>query len=164
MSGRARVDVFLVPGELTIHTTPTNVKTILGSCVAVCLWDEVRHIGGVNHFLLPVPNPQDVADNRFGSIATPRLIQALCRRGATTSALRAAVVGGGKPVRALSDTTVSDDNVAVAQRILAQFGIRVVRQETGGAYGRKLLFNTHTGGLLIRLLHGCPNEGGASRP
>lgn len=141
-----------------MHTTPANVKTILGSCVGVCLCDSPRHIGGVNHFLLATPGPNDAPDNRFGAVATPRLIQELVRHGARTPNLRAAVIGGGRPVSALQSAAVGDENVAVALAVLREHRIRVIRQETGGDHGRKLLFNTSSGKLIVRRIGGSPRE------
>lgn len=158
MSRRLHADVFLVPGDLTVHTAPANVKTILGSCVGVCLWDPIRHFGGVNHFLLATPRSDDPPDNRFGAVATPRLIQELVRHGAQVPDLRAAVIGGGRPVSALQSTTIGEENVAVALAVLRAHHIRVVRRETGGTHGRKLLFNTFSGELVVRPLGGWPRE------
>jgi chemotaxis protein CheD len=153
---RRHVDVFLCAGQLAVHAVPVTIKTILGSCVAVCLWDRQRRIGGVNHFLLPRPGPGDVPDLRFGSVATVRLIEELCHAGATLSGLEAAVVGGGSPLPAIKLAAVGCDNVAVALAVLHSRRIAVVRQDTGGAYGRKLLFDTRTGELLVRRLRGVP--------
>lgn len=155
---RARVDVFLTPGRLTVHTTPTFVKTILGSCVAVCLWTRHRRVGGINHFLLPAPAQHDIPDDRFGTIATAELIQRVLRRGVSAAEIRAAVIGGGHPVSALEAATVGDDNTSVALAVLRDHRIHVSRRETGGAHGRKLLFNTATGDLLVRPLRGWPRS------
>jgi chemotaxis protein CheD len=161
---RPRVDVFLAPGDLTVHVGPVQVKTILGSCVAVCLWDAARGVGGVNHFLLPRPGQGDVADNRFGAVATRRLIEEVCAAGARRAALQAAVVGGGRPMSTITVGAVGDLNTAVALVVLREHGIRVVRQETGGAHGRKLLFNTQTGALLVRRVRGWAEVHGGGGP
>jgi chemotaxis protein CheD len=151
---RARVDVFLTPGKLAASTDALCIKTIVGSCVAVCLWDRLRKAGGVNHYLLPVPGPGDASDERFGSVAILRLVDRLAGLGCRRRDLLAAVVGGGHPVSTLKSATVGDDNVNVGLTLLRQLDIRVTRQETGGAHGRKLLFNTATGQLRVRSLRG----------
>ena len=153
---RRRVDVFLVPGELTVHKTAVNVKTIVGSCVAVCLFDRQAHVGGVNHYLLPHPSPGDPPDTRFGDVAIARLIEKMCQAGGVVRRLAAAVIGGGHPVSAMGGLAVGDANVHVALEVLRARGISVRRQETGGDHGRKLLFNTHTGELLVRDLRSWP--------
>lgn len=162
-SPRRRVDVFLAPGELTVHTRPANVKTILGSCVAVCVCDPVARVGGVNHFLLARPGSDDYADTRYGCVATPRLIECVCQAGATRHRLQAAIIGGAHPLvtngacggPAAPDRVthaIGAENTAVALALLAAAGVHVVHQDTGGPCGRKLLFNTGTGELLVRKL------------
>jgi chemotaxis protein CheD len=149
---RMPVDLYLSPGDLTVRVQPANVKTILGSCVAVCLWDPDRRIGGVNHYLLPIPVGEGTPDNRFGLIAIPALVSGLTRHGATAATLRAAIVGGGHPAGAVASTHIGDLNAALADTLLGQCGILVVTRHTGGGFGRKLLFNTGTGELIVRRL------------
>jgi chemotaxis protein CheD len=146
--------VFLAPGELIVRSEPTCVKTIVGSCVAVCLWDSAAGVGGVNHFLLPAPGPNDPPDDRHCSVATPRLVDELVRAGGDMERTVASVVGGGHPVSAIRTGAVGDANVDAAISVLGQRGIGIVRQETGGAHGRKLLFNTSTGELIVREVRG----------
>jgi chemotaxis receptor (MCP) glutamine deamidase CheD len=74
-------DIFLAPGELVVCRDAVRIRTILGSCIAVCLWDRRRRVGGVNHYLLPRPTDGKTCDNRFGSVAIPRLIAGVCRAG-----------------------------------------------------------------------------------
>ena len=44
---------FLHPSAIYASKEPTAVSTILGTCVAVCLYDPVLHIGGINHYIMP---------------------------------------------------------------------------------------------------------------
>lgn len=151
-AARRRVDLFLAPGQLTVQTRPVCIKTVVGSCVAVCLWDAAVRVGGLNHYLLARPAAHEVPDSRYGNFATPLLLDRMCRAGADPATMEAAVVGGGHPIENLKDTRIGEANTAVALEILAARGVRVVRQDTGGRYGRKLLFDTGTGKLLVRSL------------
>lgn len=149
---RRHVDVFLAPGQLAVYTRPVRIKTIVGTCVAVCLWECQLRIGGVNHFLLARPVPSDTPDARYGSVAMAQLIQRMCRAGARAERLEGSVIGGGQPVDAIPDTSIGDQNAGLAMAVLREHRIRVVRQDTGGRFGRKLLFNTGTGELIVRRL------------
>lgn len=155
-AARRRVDLFLSPGQLTVQTRPMCIKTVVGSCVAVCLWDREACAGGLNHYLLARPGLQESPDARFGSFAIPLLIDRMCRAGADPGRMEAAVVGGGHPVQSLRDTRIGENNTAIALQVLAARGIRVARQDTGGGYGRKLLFDTGTGELVVRSLRERP--------
>lgn len=148
---RQRVDIFLAPGELGVYARPLNVKTVLGSCIAIALWDASRRVGGLNHYLLPTPVGVD-GGTRFGSVACRELVERMRAAGCEPTKLWAAVVGGGAPVGRDDDASVGAANTRVALAALAEHGIRVRRQETGGAFGRKLLLNTGDGTLWIRRL------------
>lgn len=147
-------DVFLAPGELVVVRSATNIRTIVGSCVAVCLWDVHRRVGGLNHYLLPRPLPGQTGDNRFGSVAIVHLIEEVCAAGGRPAGLQAAVVGGGSPLASITVGAVGDDNTAVALEVLNAYQIPVVRQETGGNHGRKLTFNPYTGELTVSIVRG----------
>ncbi len=155
MNRRRRLaDVFLAPGELAVRADSVHVRTILGSCVAVCLHDRKVAVGGVNHFLLPSPREADVADTRFGDVATETLIEQMLSAGASQARLLASVIGGGRPISNLTVGAVGDDNTAIAMKVLRRHGIRVIRQDTGGDHGRKLLFHTGTGELVVHRVRG----------
>jgi len=147
-------DVFLAPGELVVVRSPANIRTVVGSCVAICLWDGRRRVGGLNHYLLPRPLPGQTGDNRFGSVATLRLIEEVCAAGGRRASLQAAVVGGGSPLAGVTVGAIGDDNTVVALETLHAYQIPVVRQETGGHHGRKLTFNPYTGELTVSVVRG----------
>src|SRR5438132_1489223 len=88
-------------GEVTIHIggvyaseRPTIIKTLLGSCVAVCLHDPERAVGGMNHFMLPRGDGDDAEAGRFGVHAMDLLIGAIMKAGGDRRRLVAKVFGG----------------------------------------------------------------------
>ncbi|HEU4887495.1 MAG TPA: chemotaxis protein CheD, partial [Thermoanaerobaculia bacterium] len=76
--------VYLHPGQIYVTGETVLVSTILGSCVAVCLWDPVASIGGMNHFLLPHGPSSNANDLRYGNTAMQRLLTAIVAKGAAT--------------------------------------------------------------------------------
>jgi chemotaxis protein CheD len=133
---------------------PALVTTILGSCVAVCLWDEVAGAGGMNHYLLPEGSGTDADALRFGSVATEALIDRLLRLGAQRGRLRAKVFGGARISASFKGQTphLGATNVARALEVLAREGLRVDARDTGGERGRKLLFQTDDGVAWVKEL------------
>ncbi|MBV8547532.1 MAG: chemotaxis protein CheD, partial [Acidobacteria bacterium] len=66
--------VYLYPGQVVTASQPLLVSTILGSCIAVCLWDDTARIAGINHYLLPSDPLRWQSDLRYGNVAIDRLI------------------------------------------------------------------------------------------
>ncbi|HEY2512561.1 MAG TPA: chemotaxis protein CheD [Polyangiaceae bacterium] len=147
LDDRRRQAVQLYPGQLFASASPSVVTTILGSCVAVCLWDATRGIGGMNHFMLPDPVGTAKHSPRFGVVACARLIEELVALGSDRRTLEAKVFGGACVIRSLSTSGVhlGLKNVAVARAVLEQHHIPIAAEETGGTHGRKLVFLTDTG-------------------
>ncbi len=143
---------FLYPAALYASSEPTTVSTILGSCVAVCLWDRRLGIGGINHFMLPLWNGQGLASPKYGNIAIEKLVARLEALGSQPNRLVAKVFGGGAVIETGSHFHIGDRNVALAMESLRELGIPVVAQSVGGSNGRKLEYDTETGAARQRYI------------
>lgn len=143
---------YLQPGFLHVARA-TTITTILGSCVAVCLWDASRRTGGMNHFLLPRGAASPESEGRFGETAVPRLIEQLIDAGAGPGRLEAKIFGGACIAAALQrQDHLGLKNVDIAVQILDQSGIAIVAMDVGGTRGRKVLFHTGDGTVLVKYL------------
>jgi chemotaxis protein CheD len=129
----------VVQGEYHISGDPNDMlTTLLGSCVAACLYDPVAKVGGMNHFLLPGTTDGGNSGLRYGAYAMELLINSLLKHGASRNGLRAKLFGGAKMNG--SSGTIGADNAAFARWFLESEGIAIVGQDLGGARGRKLRF------------------------
>lgn len=143
------VRAYLAPGRLYASGEDAQVTTILGSCVAVCIWDAQAQVGGVNHFLLPSGGP---ASPRFGDSAVALLIGRLLELGAHRGRLSAKVFGGACVLEAFraDEWSLGARNVEMAREQLVAAGIPVVGEDVGGDRGRKLVFHVRTGAAWVR--------------
>jgi chemotaxis protein CheD len=152
VAGDELANVYLFPGRIFASAEPVVVSTILGSCVAVCLWDPEAGIGGINHFLLPANPAHGSSDLRYGNTAMMRLLEAMLDRGATTRRLVAKIVGGASVLEAFSASrrSIGEQNVIVAREFLKRIEIHIAGDQTGGRRGRKLLFHTGNGSAYVK--------------
>ncbi len=139
----------IVQGEHHVAKDPeVMLTTILGSCVAACLYDPVAALGGMNHFLLPGDRPgldtsQGGGAMRYGAYSMELLVNGLLREGAQRQRLRAKLFGGARMLKGLTD--VGDANAAFAERFLLQEGINLVGGSLRGDRGRRIQFWPATG-------------------
>ncbi|WP_075603326.1 chemotaxis protein CheD [Saccharicrinis aurantiacus] len=143
---------FLYPSSLFVSKEPYLVKTILGSCVAICLWDSRLRIGGINHYMLPTWNGNDLASPKYGNVATDKLIDRLVFHGSRIQDLQAKIFGGGEMMESNTKTLIGERNIRLARIILEERGIPIVASSTGGKRGRKIIFFTDTGEVRHKLL------------
>jgi chemotaxis protein CheD len=142
---------YLFPGALFIDPRPHLVTTVLGSCVSVCLWDSVLRVGGINHYLLPLWNGEGLSTPKYGNIAIEKLITGMQHLGCNKKQLIAKVFGGAALWQHQSGLLrVGDRNVALARDILQEHKIPIVGSDLLGEQGRKLIFNTESGSVLMR--------------
>jgi len=146
-----RPQVYLHAGQLASASRPTAVVTVLGSCVAVCLYDPVARVGGANHFLLP-HHVERERSPRFGTVAVPELVAAVVRAGASRNALVAKVFGGASVLGGTQGRRLGEENATLALRLLEEAHIQVLDRDLGGTRGRKLVFLTDTGTVWVRQL------------
>lgn len=142
MKMEATLTVHVLQGENQVSDRPdTMMTTVLGSCVSACLYDPVRRIGGMNHFLLP--DGAGSPDLPHASAAMERLLNALIKQGARRDRIEAKLFGGARMLAGLPD--VGRRNGDAALSFLRSEGIALRAQSLGGAQARRVRFWPTTG-------------------
>ncbi len=148
----SRHPVAVVQGEFKISSDPELLlSTILGSCVAVCLHDPVRKVGGMNHFLLPFG--QEEGTNRpvrYGLFAMEMLINSLMKEGAKKAHLQAKIFGGARISADLRD--IGQTNAIFARDFLVNEGIKCLAESLGGTNARRVVYQPGTGNARMLLV------------
>jgi len=145
---------------------PEILTTILGSCIACCLYDPVARVGGMNHFLLaePAAGSGTVADQNYGVYLMELLINQMMTGGGVKSRMKAHIYGGGNMHAGM--TRIGDVNAWFARSFLAAEGIPLVREETGGEWARRVEFDPMLGRTRCRIVApgAVPAERAVARP
>ena len=143
--------VTVIQGEFQVSRDPDVIlSTILGSCVAVCLFDPEAHIGGMNHYLLPGTEGADSGNKRYGVNAMELLINELQKNGASRERLQAKLFGGAVINQGSRD--IGGANVAFGKEFLEHEGIICLSESTGGTQARRLHFAPHSGAARMMIV------------
>jgi chemotaxis protein CheD len=142
--------VKVLPGEFFVSDEDMLIVTTLGSCIAACLWDRERHIGGMNHFMLPDGGDSDCG--RYGSFAMELLINHLLKRGASRSTLEAKVFGGGAVIASMTSINVGERNTHFVLDYLRTERIPVVSKDVLDVCARKVCLLPASGKALVKRL------------
>ena len=147
--------IMLRAGEYYASKNGEILLTILGSCIAACIYDQKKKIGGMNHYLLPsMIRPDEIITSeagRYGIYAMELLIGELIKYGAKRQNLAAKIFGGANVLEfRKTDGDVTGSNIRFAKKFLELEGIPLQKQDLGGYKGRKILFFTDTAKVLLK--------------
>jgi chemotaxis protein CheD len=139
----AERNVTVIQGTFHVARDPAVVlSTVLGSCVAVCLFDPVARVGGMNHFLLAAGGT-GTGDVRYGVHAMELLINELIKLGAGKRSLMSKAFGGATMLANLTD--IGAANAEFARRFLQREGIPILSESLGDDHARRVRFRPTTG-------------------
>jgi len=148
--------VKVLPGEYFVSSDDLMVMTVLGSCIAACIWDARARSGGMNHFMLPDGDSLE-GGGRYGSYAMELLINQLLKSGARRESMQAKVFGGAQVMAGFTSMNVGERNTQFVLDYLATERIPVVSQDVLDIHPRKVCFFPVTGKALVkRLAHAHP--------
>ena len=136
----------IVQGDYAVSTVDgTVISTVLGSCVAACIYDPVAKVGGMNHFLLPGNPDRDGSDQsrRYGVYLMEKLLNALFAKGAMRNRLQVKLFGGARVLDARSDAGAKNSEFATT--FVQNEGLTLVSTSLGGFQGRRIEFEPCTG-------------------
>lgn len=142
----------LLPADYVVTDRPLALVTLLGSCVAACLYDPAISVGGMNHFMLPGGAGNDATCARYGVNAMELLINDLLKRGARRPRLLAKVFGGGNVLSGFHSDPIGSRNARFVLEYLAAERIPVMAQDLGDIHARKVCFFAQSGRTLVRRL------------
>lgn len=125
------------------------MSTILGSCVATCLYDPVARVGGMNHYLLAKPVAETTClDHSYGLFLMELLINEMLKLGADKSRMKARIYGGANMSASLG--SIGSVNAQFARQFLSDEAIPTVFEDLEGNCARRVDFRPSTGQVRAR--------------
>ncbi|NBW79598.1 MAG: chemoreceptor glutamine deamidase CheD [Betaproteobacteria bacterium] len=143
--------VKVLPGEYFVSNEDLVIMTVLGSCIAACMWDGPAKVGGMNHFMLPEGEGME-GFGRYGSYAMELLINEMLKMGARRETMQAKIFGGAAVMAGFTTMNVGERNTKFVKDYLATERIPVVSQDVMDVQPRKVCFFPVTGKALVKRL------------
>ena len=138
-------------GEAGIGQHDDVLFTILGSCIAIMLFDKKYHIGGLAHIMLGQSQEDGLLKPaKYADTAVPYLIRLMARQGAAPHRLKTAKIAGASEMFPTNDRqSISKMNIKAVRHVLQQHQIRITAEDLGGNKGRQIQFDTKTGRVSV---------------
>lgn len=139
--------------QIRYSSSPMVLRTILGSCVGICIYDRVKKIGGMAHVLLPTSQKGQINPEKYADTAVPLLVRELLKEGARKENLSAKITGGASMFKFGSNIAlgqIGDRNVEQTKAELQKLGIPIVVEDVGGSLGRVIDFYLADGRMKVK--------------
>lgn len=139
--------------QIKIANGPAVLRTILGSCVGICIYDRMKKIGGLAHILLPVDTSNGTTVEKFAETAIPYMVQMLLKEGAKKEFMSAKIAGGASMFKfeaSVSLGQIGERNIEETKKMLAKLQIPLLEEDTGGSAGRVIDFFLDDGHLKVK--------------
>ncbi|MBI5055752.1 MAG: chemotaxis protein CheD [Nitrospirae bacterium] len=163
-----QLHIRIKPGEYLASRQSVIISTVLGSCVAACLYDPVQKVIGMNHFLLSNRRyarnmPYYVTEaGRYGIHAMEILINEMLKLGARRENLRAKAFGGASLFQPSGEAgnffCVGEVNSKFIREFLETEGVPLVTSDLGGDRGRAIHFHYDDFSVYVRKIQKTVNK------
>ncbi|MGF1766617.1 chemotaxis protein CheD [Enterovibrio makurazakiensis] len=164
--GKQMMMVKIQPGEVYVTSERELIATGLGSCISACVWDPFIELGGMNHFMLPFGDSDNIEGwdptqwrsnaARYGNYAMELLINTMIQQGAVKSRLRVKLFGGGTVMG--KQANIGEKNIAFIRNYVQSEGLNIVGEDLGTEFPRKVVFDPMTGKAWVKKLRGYRGE------
>ena len=143
----------ILAGQTCVLNKPGEITTVLGSCVAVCLFDPKTGVGGMNHFMLPSQAVDAGTSARYGIHAMELVITNIMKQGGDRHRLKAKAFGGANLLQLQFRNELSgigQQNVDFVREFLKTEEIPLVAEKLGGQHALRIFFYPHDGRVVVR--------------
>jgi chemotaxis protein CheD len=153
------VKIFLKPGELYIGKGGADISTILGSCVSITMFNKRLEVGGICHALLPTEGPtvKDTDRFRYVDSSVSHMLAEFETMGIKRHEIEVKVFGGSEMIGTNRKKSVGQQNIEATLNMLSNKNLTIISSDFGGTRGRKIIFYTQTGYVLLKKLERMEN-------
>ena len=148
---------FVKIAEMKVIQEPGILKTVVGSCIALCIWDKVKKIGGMVHIMMPrSKNGAPISKGKYADTAVHALYDEMVNRDCKKHHLVASIIGGasvfGNQLAVNGKKTIGTQNFETAKEMIQQYQIPIQTVEVGGTFGRRVVFDCALGNITVTML------------
>jgi len=162
MTSGERTETTVTPsirmGELAVAKEDGVLRTFLGSCIGLALYDRKRKVGGLAHVVLPQSRGETDRPGKFMDTAIPALIRDMKRLAGGAIEPTARIVGGANMFATEVVETIGTQNIEASAQVLEALRIPIVGRHCGGDKGRRMSLDTATGLIIIEIVGSDPIE------
>jgi len=146
--------------DAKVSSNPNEIITTysLGSCIGVCLYDPVAHVGGMLHYQLPEskidPEKAKLKPFMFANTGMKILINKLISMGAIKKRMKVKIAGGAQMQNGPGGFDIGKRNHLAIRKIFWKNCMFIDAEDVGGNSPRNMYLDIEDGSVTIKS-NGC---------
>lgn len=146
--------------EIGVLQSPGKLRTLLGSCVGVALFDKRLKLIGLAHVVMPCSAGPTTSHGKYADTAIPEMIRRMNAMASGSKLSLTAKIAGGANMFSYatpnSTATIGEQNILAVEQSLAKEQIPVLGRHLGGNFGRRMVVDAETGTAQIHIVGQSP--------
>ena len=141
--------------DMGVAASPNILRTILGSCVGICIYDPEVKVGGLAHIMLPYCKKPSPNLKKYADTAIPLMIDEMIKLGSNKNRMVVKLAGGATMFKHSENSVVGEighNNIVSVREVLSNLKIPILSEDVGGDYGRTIDFYLETGDVKIKIM------------
>jgi chemotaxis protein CheD len=138
--------------QIRLGSQDQILRTILGSCVGICIYDRMKKMGGLAHILLP-DSTGPGSPEKFAQTAIPMLIEQLVKQGCRKEFMSAKIAGGASMFKFKTESSlglIGERNIEMVRKVLKEVEIPILAEDVGGNAGRVIDLYINDGHIKVK--------------
>ena len=141
-------------GQFAVLRTSGHLRTLLGSCLGLALYDRRVKVAALGHIVLPDSQGRGDPPGKYADTAVPAMIRHMQKMAEDETLKLAAKIAGGANMFVGNDArnTIGVQNIEAVERILEGLRIPIIGRHCGGEQGRRMQLDAATGAVTIDIV------------
>lgn len=145
-------------GDMSVASAGEELRTLLGSCIGLALYDRRQQIGGLAHIVLPTARGATDRPGKFVDTAIPALIEQMEKLASEKLRMTAKIAGGASMFTTTVAANIGRQNIEACEALLGALRIPIVAKHCGGGQGRRMSLDSKDGKVMIEIVGQDPIE------
>ena len=151
---KKRIVVDISDAKISSNAQEVLTTYSLGSCIGVCMYDPVSHVGGMLHYQLPDSNLDKPKAEKFpfmfADTGMAIMVKKLLAMGAGAKRMQVKIAGGASMSTGPKGFDIGKRNYLSIRKLLWKNGMFIDAEDVGGTSPRNMYLNVADGSVTIR--------------
>ncbi|GBF51865.1 chemotaxis protein [Leptospira ryugenii] len=142
--------------DIKVGAADVVLRTTLGSCIGIVLYDPEQKIGAISHIMLakdPTGKDSLKFPHKYGETALPELIRMMKEAGSPVGKFSCRMFGGASMFKGINSNflqNIGEQNIQIVRKFMEDLKVPIIVEDVAGNEGRTISLYCDDGRVLLK--------------